>query len=194
MGRRASARSGRRVASCSRRTRRHRRSSGCRDRRSTPATWGSCFRWTTSRRRSRRWSWSVSTATDQDLEGLLEYLRDSRGFDFTGYKRSTLTRRIQKRMEQVHVDSFATSLDHLQVDPDEFTALFNCILINVTSFFRDEPIWTFLRDDIIPRMLEHKGDATLRVWVAGCASGEEAYSISMLLAEAMGRKAFPART
>jgi len=136
----------------------------------------------------------VSTATDQDLEGLLEYLRDSRGFDFTGYKRSTLTRRIQKRMEQVHVDSFATYLDHLQVDPDEFTALFNCILINVTSFFRDEPIWTFLRDDIIPRLLEQKrDDDTVRVWVAGCASGQEAYSLSMLLAEAMGRPAFLAR-
>ncbi len=136
----------------------------------------------------------MSTATDQDLEGLLEYLRDSRGFDFTGYKRSTLTRRIQKRMEQVHVDSFATYLDHLQVDPDEFTALFNCILINVTSFFRDEPIWTFLRDDIIPRLLEQKrDDDTVRVWVAGCASGQEAYSLSMLLAEAMGRPAFLAR-
>src|SRR5262245_28462134 len=98
-------------------------------------------------------------------------------------------------MEQVHVDSFAAYLDHLQVDPDEFTALFNCILINVTSFFRDEPIWTYLREDIIPRLLEQKeDDATVRVWVAGCASGQEAYSLSMLLAEAMGRPAFLART
>jgi two-component system, chemotaxis family, CheB/CheR fusion protein len=137
----------------------------------------------------------VSTEADQDLEALLEYLRTSRGFDFTGYKRSTLTRRIHKRMEQVHVGSFSEYLDHLEVDPDEFTALFNTILINVTSFFRDEPIWTYLRDELIPQLLERKGeDETVRVWVAGCASGQEAYSISMLLAEAMGRPAFLART
>src|SRR5262245_30467465 len=113
-----------------------RRCSACRDPRSRPATSSSCCPWRTSPRRSRRWFGNVATETDQNLEQLLEYLRDSRGFDFTGYKRSTLTRRIQKRMEQVHVDSFAAYLDHLQVDPDEFTALFNCILINVTSFFR----------------------------------------------------------
>jgi len=137
----------------------------------------------------------VATATDQDLETLLEYLRDSRGFDFTGYKRSTVTRRIEKRMEQVHASSFSSYLDLLQVDPDEFTALFNCILINVTSFFRDEPIWEFLREEIVPRLVQNKGeDGTIRVWVAGCASGEEAYSLSMLLAEQMGRAAFLART
>jgi two-component system CheB/CheR fusion protein len=138
---------------------------------------------------------STETKQDQALEDLLDYLRDSRGFDFTGYKRSTLTRRIQKRMEQVHVDSFAAYLDHLQVDPDEFTALFNCILINVTSFFRDEPIWKFLREEVVPRLVERKADdGIMRVWVAGCASGQEAYSLSMLLAEQMGRKDFLART
>jgi two-component system, chemotaxis family, CheB/CheR fusion protein len=74
---------------------------------------------------------------DDDFEALLEYLPDARAFDFTGYKRSTLMRRVTKRMEAVGVPSYAEYLDHLQVHPEEFTDLFNFILINVTSFFRD---------------------------------------------------------
>jgi two-component system CheB/CheR fusion protein len=77
--------------------------------------------------------------TDQDLELLLDYLRRSRGFDFTGYKRASLSRRIHKRMQVVGVDGYLSYLDHLEVDPEEFTQLFNTILINVTGFFRDPP-------------------------------------------------------
>jgi two-component system, chemotaxis family, CheB/CheR fusion protein len=131
---------------------------------------------------------------DQALEALLAFLRDSRGFDFTGYKRSTLTRRIQKRMEQVGIADFSAYQDHLQVDPDEFTALLNYILINVTSFFRDEPIWDYLREEIVPRIVDARPpDAPIRSWVAGCASGQEAYSICMILADALGRDAFLSR-
>ena len=67
---------------------------------------------------------------DPAFEHLLEYLRDSRGFDFTGYKRSTLMRRVNKRMEALPVDSYADYRDYLEVHPDEFTPLFNTILIN----------------------------------------------------------------
>jgi two-component system CheB/CheR fusion protein len=124
---------------------------------------------------------------DRDLEALLGYLRRSRGFDFTGYKRSSLSRRIDKRMQAVGADSYLSYLDHLEVDPEEFTQLFNTILINVTGFFRDPPAWEYLADEILPRILADKGgDAPVRIWSAGCASGEEAYTLAMVTAEAMG--------
>jgi len=121
------------------------------------------------------------------FEALLEYLHRVRGFDFTGYKRSSLTRRVERRMDVVGAESVAAYQDYLEVHPDEFTLLFNTILINVTSFFRDEPAWQFLREQIIPQIVAGKdADAPIRVWSAGCASGEEAYSLTMLLAEALG--------
>src|SRR5262249_31844227 len=129
---------------------------------------------------------------EEDFENLLEYLRDARGFDFTGYKRASLRRRIVKRMETVGISDFTQYQDHLQVHPDEFTQLFNFILINVTAFFRDPMIWDYLAERILPRILEQKGgQAPVRVWCAGCASGEEAYSVAMLLAEATGRTRLP---
>jgi two-component system, chemotaxis family, CheB/CheR fusion protein len=125
--------------------------------------------------------------TDQDLELLLDYLRRSRGFDFTGYKRASLSRRIDKRMQVVGVDGYLSYLDHLEVDPEEFTQLFNTILINVTGFFRDPPTWEYLREEILPRVAADKhGGGPIRIWSAGCASGEEAYTLAMVTAEALG--------
>jgi two-component system CheB/CheR fusion protein len=127
---------------------------------------------------------------DRDLEVLLDYLRRSRGFDFTGYKRTSLSRRIDKRMHAVGADGYLSYLDHLEVDPEEFTHLFNTILINVTSFFRDPPTWDFLSAEVLPRLAEDKPDGEpIRLWSAGCASGEEAYSLAMATAEALGAEA-----
>src|SRR5215211_5657301 len=132
----------------------------------------------------------VELPADRDLEVLLDYLRRSRGFDFTGYKRTSLSRRIHKRMQDVGVDGYLGYLDHLEVDPEEFTQLFNAILLNVTSFFRDPPTWDYLAAEILPRILAEKGeDEQVRMWSAGCASGEEAYTLAMLAAEAMGADA-----
>ena len=126
-----------------------------------------------------------------EFEALLAYLKQSRGFDFTAYKRSSLMRRVMVRMQTMGVKGFATYLDFLQVDPEEFTRLFNTILINVTSFFRDTANWDVLRDSVIPRLVgEAESSHAIRVWSAGCASGEEAYSIAILLAEAIGPEAF----
>src|SRR5215217_1031052 len=128
------------------------------------------------------------------LQELLEYLKGSRGFDFSGYKKATLSRRIEKRMASVGLKSFGDYQDYLEANPREFTELFNTILINVTSFFRDPPAWECLTSDVIPRLLqEHPEDQPLRVWSAGCASGEEAYTVAMTLAQAMGYHAFNAR-
>jgi two-component system CheB/CheR fusion protein len=131
---------------------------------------------------------------DAPLDVLLEHLKRSRGFDFTGYKRATLERRVQKRMDAVGAASYDAYLDHLELHPDEFACLFNTILINVTAFFRDPQAWEFLAQDVLPRLLEAIPDqAPVRVWCAGCASGEEAYTTAMLLAEALGEPAYTQR-
>lgn len=131
---------------------------------------------------------------DASFEALLLHLKESRGFDFTGYKRSSLTRRVDRRMAQVGVEDYATYLDYLEVHTEEFTALFNTILINVTGFFRDAEAWDYLRTEILPGILaDNAPDEIIRVWSAGCASGEEAYTLAMILAEALGVEEFRAR-
>ncbi|MFA5891916.1 MAG: CheR family methyltransferase [Actinomycetota bacterium] len=131
---------------------------------------------------------------DEELEALLEYLKHSRAFDFTGYKRSTLSRRLRKRMGDVGIASFGEYVDYLEVHPDEFAVLFNTILINVTHFFRDKAAWDTLATDVIPQIIASKGpQEPIRVWSAGCASGEEPYSIAITLAEALGPEAFRER-
>jgi two-component system CheB/CheR fusion protein len=130
---------------------------------------------------------AAERGADGDFEALLDYVKRHRGFDFTGYKRPSLIRRISSRMSAVHVATFRDYLDLLQVDPDEFTALFDTILINVTGFFRDPSVWDVLATDYLPRLLEARsGEEPIRVWSAGCASGEEAYTLAMLLGEALG--------
>jgi two-component system CheB/CheR fusion protein len=122
-----------------------------------------------------------------DLEDLLGFIRDARGFDFTGYKRSSLTRRIRKRMADIGVPGYLDYRDRLETDAEEFRYLFNTILINVTSFFRDADAWTFLRREVLPDLLRRtRPDADIRVWSAGCSSGEEAYSLAILFAEVLG--------
>jgi two-component system, chemotaxis family, CheB/CheR fusion protein len=134
------------------------------------------------------------TQADPQFELLLQHLKEARGFDFTGYKRSSLIRRVNRRMSQVAVTSYADYLDHLQVHPDEFTALFNTILVNVTGFFRDPDAWDFLGTEVIPPLLAAKEtNAPIRIWSVGCASGEEAYSLAILLAEELGQAAFTNR-
>jgi two-component system CheB/CheR fusion protein len=136
----------------------------------------------------------ITPANDPVFEALLDHLRRTRGFDFTGYKRSSLTRRVQKRMHELDIDNFENYQDYLQVYPDEFTCLFNTILINVTSFFRDPAAWDFLNQTMIPQLLETKSaDAPIRIWSAGCASGEEAYTLAMLMVEYLGAEQFRQR-
>ncbi|MDS0134428.1 MULTISPECIES: CheR family methyltransferase [unclassified Amycolatopsis] len=129
-----------------------------------------------------------------EFESVLTYLKESRGFDFTGYKRSSLMRRVRRRMSQVEIDSYADYIDQLQVNADEFVALFNTILINVTGFFRDPDAWDHLRVHVLPTLLaERSPDEPIRVWSAGCSAGQEAYSLAMLFADALGIEAFRQR-
>jgi two-component system CheB/CheR fusion protein len=121
-----------------------------------------------------------------DLDALLEFVKDTRGFDFTGYKRSSIQRRVAKRMAEVGVDRFEDYIDYLQLHGEEFAQLFNTLLINVTAFFRDGPAWDFLRSTVIPRVIEEsQGNDSIRIWSTGCASGEEAYSLAIAFAEVL---------
>src|SRR4051794_37674201 len=126
-----------------------------------------------------------------ELQSLLEHIRDARGFDFSGYKRASLERRLGRRMDALGIASYGNYQDYLEVNPDEFTELFDTLLINVTGFFRDPAAWDFLRTDVIPKLVEETpADQQIRVWSAACASGEEAYTAAMVLAETLGEEEF----
>ena len=135
----------------------------------------------------------TQTEPTPEFEALLVYLRESRGFDFTAYKRSTVQRRVVKRMTALGIDDFTEYQDYLEVHPDEFAVLFNTILINVTSFFRDTPAWEELASDVVPRILAASNGGPIRVWSAGCASGEEAYTLAIVFCEVMGANEFRER-
>src|SRR5215813_2256459 len=134
------------------------------------------------------------TSPDPSFEALLAHLKEARAFDFTGYKRSSLIRRVDRRVAQVGVSDYQEYLDYLQVHQDEFTALFNTILINVTGFFRDPDAWKYMRTESLPALLAaRRPDAPIRVWSAGCDSGEEAYTLAITLAELVGVEQFADR-
>ena len=124
---------------------------------------------------------------EHDVLALLDYLKKSRGFDFTGYKRASLLRRIDHRIQTLGVTTHADYRDYLEVHPEEFSQLFNTILINVTRFFRDPAAWDYLAAEIVPQLVERKEPGEpLRIWSAGCASGEEPYTLAIILAESLG--------
>lgn len=114
----------------------------------------------------------------------IEVLRARTKFDFSGYKTGTLRRRIQRRMSLRHLNELPKYVEVLRNDPAEATALFKDLLINVTSFFREPAAWQVLQEQVIrPLVAEREADAPLRVWIPACATGEEAYSIAMVLIE-----------
>ncbi|MEH1769472.1 MAG: CheR family methyltransferase [Nostoc sp.] len=136
----------------------------------------------------------ASAEKDPKFENLLIYLRQNRGFDFTGYKRSTLIRRVLKRMQSLTIENFEEYQDYLEVYPEEFNYLFNTILINVTAFFRDSSAWEYIAEEILPNLIRNKKKSDqIRIWSAGCASGEEAYTLAMLMAEILGAEEFRQR-
>ncbi|MFL5538167.1 MAG: CheR family methyltransferase, partial [Longimicrobiaceae bacterium] len=135
----------------------------------------------------------MTAAADPEFESLLEQVRATRGSDFTSYKRSTLARRFRKRMDEVGVEGYPEYAAYLDAHPDEFTALFNTILINVTSFFRDPEAWEALTREVLEPLAVRRPEGPIRVWSAGCASGEEVYSVVMALAEVLGADAFRER-
>ncbi len=131
---------------------------------------------------------------DPAFEHLIRYIQESRGVDFRGYKRTSLHRRISLRMEHLHIEGFANYNSFLEAHPQEFVELLNTVLINVTSFFRDQEAWEALKTTVLPRLIESaRGRDQLRMWSVGCASGEEPYSLAILLCELLGPEEFSRR-
>lgn len=134
--------------------------------------------------------------TDALLNQLCTLIHRRTGRDFSRYKRSTMERRVQRRMHVLQQRSLADYVDLLKSAPAEVDRLFQDLLISVTQFFRDPELFEALARDVLPRIFADRApDDPVRVWVAGCATGEEAYSIAMLLAEvpqtaALGAKIF----
>lgn len=122
-----------------------------------------------------------------EFEALLHYLKHDKSCDLTSYKRSTLVRRFQVRMQNINIGSYQDYLKYLHSHNDEWMALLDTVLINVTTFFRDRDAWEYLANDIIPKIIASKSaEEPIRVWSAGCASGQEVYSLVMLFASALG--------
>lgn len=120
------------------------------------------------------------------LNQILLQVRKSTGHDFSLYKKNTIGRRIERRMAQHNIEDMMVYARFLKEHPTEVQMLFKELLINVTSFFRDPEAFVALKQEILPQLLANKPeDYVFRVWVAGCASGEEAYSIAILLREYM---------
>ena len=117
-------------------------------------------------------------------------LRARIGHDFSQYKEKTLVRRIQRRMQVLQIGTAHDYVARLKAEPGELDALFREFLIGVTQFFRDPSAFEALQTEIIPKLLEGKrADDTVRIWIPGCATGEEVYSIAILVKEAMDRRA-----
>ncbi len=115
-------------------------------------------------------------------------LRAAVGHDFSEYKENTFVRRIQRRMQVLHLDSVKAYLAELRANSKELELLFRDLLIGVTQFFRDPSAFEALETKVIPNLFMGKGpDDQVRVWVAGCATGEEAYSVAILLMEAAAK-------
>jgi PAS domain S-box-containing protein len=133
-----------------------------------------------------------SEAAEQALRDVLAAVRVRTGHDFTHYKRGTLLRRIERRMQVRTMQTLPAYRDYLREQPQEATLLLQDLLIGVTNFFRDRQAFEALEREVVPLLFEGKAtDDVIRVWVAGCASGEEAYSVAMLLLEYAARLSDP---
>lgn len=125
-------------------------------------------------------------AVTQNLGRIASVLRNKTGHDFHGYKQNTFTRRVLRRMQVLQLDTVEAYIAALRSEGDEVDHLFQDLLIGVTQFFRDTPEFGLLEREVIPKLFEGKTASDhLRVWVLGCATGEEAYSIAILLREHM---------
>lgn len=138
-------------------------------------------------KRKRKAAARRQRAAGPQLDAVLERIRERRHFDFRNYKRVALERRIERRMAERRCRTYAEYLKLIEKDRGEIDALISTMLIKVTGFFRDPELWDDLSRKIIPQILADKREGEeIRVWCAGCASGEEAYSVAMILARLLG--------
>jgi two-component system CheB/CheR fusion protein len=132
----------------------------------------------------RKGAEAVQRQIAEQLGPITAALRKRTGHDFSRYRQSTLVRRIQRRMQVLYLDSAEKYVDCLNQSPEEVDSLFRDLLIGVTQFFRDPETFDVLEQKVIPGLFKGKGsDGHVRVWIPGCASGEEAYTLAMLFSE-----------
>jgi two-component system CheB/CheR fusion protein len=128
------------------------------------------------------------TAPESAMRLIFAILRERTGVDFSFYKATTIDRRIERRMSVQQIDSLQSYARFLETSPQETEVLFNNLLICVTRFFRDREMWELLEKDLLEKLLEALGpQETFRAWMPGCSTGEEAYSMAMVLSEVMER-------
>ena len=131
-----------------------------------------------------QWKSSEPDSVERLLPQIVDLLRKKTPHNFTGYKTGTLERRIERRLAVVGANSPADYLDILHRDAGECDRLAKDLLINVTSFFRDKPVFEFLATTVVPELVrDQPADRPLRIWVAGCSTGEETYSLAILFRE-----------
>ena len=135
---------------------------------------------------------AIPAETSAPLDSIFELLLLHTGVDFTGYKQATIDRRMQRRMSYLRISKLEEYLIYLQTNPVEIGALYRDVLIEVTSFFRDSVVFEFLKDEILPQIVQQKfPKSPIRIWVAGCATGEEVYSVAICLLEVLADLKLP---
>ena len=133
----------------------------------------------------------IGVAMNKDLEIILNYLREKRGFDFSGYRPSMINRRLMQRFSATGCKDRTSYLQYLQGHPDELDRLVDALTINVSRFFRNTLTFEYIADRVLPVIAIEKKDAldhSLRVWSAGCSTGEEPYSVAILINEFMRKE------
>ncbi|WP_437581828.1 CheR family methyltransferase [Sorangium sp. So ce887] len=127
---------------------------------------------------------------ENQLHGLLDLVRERSGIDFKKYKQATILRRLRRRMAATNTDTLDDYMRYLAERPEEHQRLVNSFLIKVTEFMRDPELFAHLREVILPALITHARSASrsLRIWSAGCATGEEAYSLAILVSELLGNE------
>ena len=133
---------------------------------------------------------AIAPAENTGLTLVFQLLRKTTGVDFTHYRKTTILRRIQRRMVVHKIEKMEEYLKYIQTNPAEIKSLYQDMLINVTSFFRNPRVFDALKSHVFPAILKNRpADATIRIWTPGCASGEETYSVAIALLELLGEKA-----
>ncbi len=135
---------------------------------------------------------SPAATEPQHLNRILAVLKTRMKYDFRCYRNNMLMRRVQRRMGLSHIQEMPDYVEYLRENPKEATALYRDLLIGVTAFFRESEAFQVLQQRVVPELVERtKSDIPVRVWVPGCATGEEAYSVAMLLIEQFGEAQKP---
>jgi two-component system CheB/CheR fusion protein len=133
---------------------------------------------------------ALEDTSDKDLEKILFFVKSAIGVDFGHYKKTTIRRRIIRRMLLYKLETLKEYHQFLRENPAEAETLYNDLLINVTNFFRDDQTMVYLKKEILPKILKNKtSDEGVRIWIPACSTGQEAYSLAMILMEILGERA-----